>query len=170
MHMSKLFNGLASEGMLNDWAEILDWLFDDNRFSPDNGWTSGYVGAFIKKVKRIPNIGDSNYSYESIKKLNIPEHKTSTITIMHSKSDGESRDLVRHIRNGIAHGRATLSKPKGELHIEIRDINRQGDPVAYIFIPVNHLKLIFEAYKQVEKSKNNSLKKIRKIRLNIKNN
>ena len=109
--MSRLFNDLLSEGLIENWAGLLDWLFDDERFSSQRGWTSGYVGAFTKKVKRISKIGKGNYSYDSIKNLSFPNTKSSSIKMIHAKGDGEARDLVRHIRNGIAHGKTKISKP-----------------------------------------------------------
>ena len=157
--MSKLFHGLVSEGVLGTWAELLDWLFDDNRFSVENGWTSGYVGAFIKKVKRIPNLGNHNYQYGPIKDLNIPQTTPDGLTIIHAKGDGESRDLVRHIRNGIAHGKTELSKPNGELHIKILDFNNQGEQTAYIWMSITQLQLIYKAYAEVKKSKENARKR-----------
>lgn len=157
--MSKLFNKLDEEGLFNRWAKLLDWLFDDDRFSANKGWTSGYVGSFIKKVKRMPNLGNVNYVYDSIKNLSFSDYKPKTLTIIHAKGSGESRDLVRHIRNGIAHGKTSLSKPEGELHIEILDYNKQKEQTAYIFMPLKYIFLIYDIYMQVEKSKNNSIKK-----------
>ena len=150
--MSKIFHSLVSEGVFETWAELLDWLFDDNRFSKDDGWTSGYVGAFIKKVKRIPNFGSHNYQYGPIKDLNIPQNAPNGLTIVHAKGDGESKDLVRHIRNGIAHGKTELSKPNGELHIKILDFNNQGEQTAYMMMSITQLQLIYKAYAEVKKS------------------
>lgn len=160
--MSKLFNGLVSEGVLTDWAEILDWLFDDERFSEGRGWTRGFIGSFTKKIKRLPNLGENNYFYNAAKDLHFPESAPTTLTIMHTKGDSESRDLIRHIRNGIAHGKTTLSKPNGELHIEIVDYGKTKEQTAYMFMPVRYIFLIYEAYKQVEKSKNNAINKAKK--------
>lgn len=157
--MSKLFNGLVNEGLLNSWAEMLDWLFDDNKFSVENGWTSGYVGAFIKKVKHIHNFNDDNYQYDSIKNLKFPNAVKKGSIIIHSNGKGESRDLVRHIRNGIAHGKTKISKPKGELHIEIYDYNKEKQQTAYIFISLAQLQSIYKAYTEVKKSKENARKK-----------
>lgn len=56
--MGKLFNTLVNESLIEDWANILDWLFDDERFSSERGWTRGYVGNFTKKVKKLSKIGE----------------------------------------------------------------------------------------------------------------
>lgn len=157
--MSRLFNDLLSEGLIENWAGLLDWLFDDERFSSQRGWTSGYVGAFTKKVKRISKIGKGNYSYDSIKNLSFPNTKSSSIKMIHAKGDGEARDLVRHIRNGIAHGKTKISKPNSILHIEILDYNKQSEQTAYIYVPISCIFDIYNIYLEVEKSKNNSIKK-----------
>lgn len=157
-NMNKLFNNLVNEGLLNSWAEMLDWLFDDNRFSAEDGWTIGYVGAFIKKVKRMHNFKSNNYQYGAIKNLKFPSTDKREPIIIHSKGKGESRDLIRHIRNGIAHGRTKISRLKGELYIEIFDYNKDGQRTAYIFISLGQLQLIYKAYTAVKKSKENAKK------------
>lgn len=119
------------------------------------------MGSFTKKVKRLSQIGNNNYSYEAIKNLSFPSSKSKTIQIIHSKGEGEGRDLVRHIRNGIAHGKTEITKPKGILHIKILDYNKNGEQTAFIYIPLNHILEIYNAYQEVEKSKNNSIKKRR---------
>lgn len=123
--MGKLFNTLVNESLIEDWANILDWLFDDERFSSERGWTRGYVGNFTKKVKKLSKIGKKNYSYEAVKNLSFPNSKSKTIQTIHSKGDGEGKDLVRHIRNGIAHGKTEITKSKGILHIKILDYNKK---------------------------------------------
>lgn len=151
--MSNLFNKLAKENLLNDYAETIDWLFDDNRFSAQKGWTSGYVGAFIKYVKKMPNLGKDNYQYGSINSLKFPTIKNKDLITIHSKGVSESRDLVRHIRNGIAHGKTTLYKPKGELSIEILDYNKHGEQTAYIFMPLKHLMFFYNTYVFIKNKK-----------------
>ena len=71
--MGKLFNRLVDEGLYKDWASLLDWLFDDNRFQ---NWSSGYVGALTKKIKRLPQIGNNTYFYDCAKNLIFPSERT----------------------------------------------------------------------------------------------
>ena len=160
--MSNFFNDLATEGIIKNCAELLDWIFDDERFSSGRGWTSGYVGKFTKKVKKTLPVRKSNYSYDCIKNLSFPHGKPKSIKIIHAKGDSEARDFVRHIRNGIAHGKTNISKPKGELYIEILDYNKSGEQTAYIYIPLSCIFNIYNTYSEVEKSINNSIKKGRK--------
>lgn len=155
MTMSKLFHSLVSEGVFADWAELLDWLFDENRFPKEKGWTSGHVSAFTKRVKVKLGLKNANYTYDAACRISFPSNRPAEKTIMHSKGDGEARDLIRHIRNGIAHGKANLSKPNGELYIEIFDYNAQKTSktqTAYMFIPLESLFIICKTYLDAEKS------------------
>lgn len=160
--MSKLFLTFVENGFTETWARALDWLFDDERFSTERGWTSGYVGAFTKKIKKLPMIGKNNYSYDAIKNLDFSNIDSNNIQIIHSKGDTEGRDFVRHIRNGIAHGRNEVRKFNGTDYIRILDYNRKNEQTAFIYVPLSYILDIYKAYKDVEKSKNNSNNKRRR--------
>ena len=54
--MASFFRCLVSEQLIFDWAQVLDWMFDDNRFPTENGWNKGYISAFTKKVKSLNGI------------------------------------------------------------------------------------------------------------------
>ena len=149
--MGKLFGKLVDEGLYKDWPSILDWLFDDNRFQD---WSSGYVGALTKKIKRLPHIGKDTYYYDYAKNLVFPTKSTiHNVMIMMVKGDGEARDLIRHIRNGIAHGKTNVLKKNNELYIEIFDYSKDNKQSAYLFIPINYINQIHSLYQQVKKSK-----------------
>lgn len=157
--MSKLFHSLVSEGVFADWAELLDWLFDENRFPKEKGWTSGHVSAFAKRVKANLELKKADYTYDPACRISFPSSRPAVKTIMHSKGDGEARDLIRHIRNGIAHGKTNLSKPNGKLYIEIFDYNTQKTQTAYMFIPLESLFMICKTYLDTEKSFSGEKKK-----------
>lgn len=155
--MSNFFNRLVNEGLYNDWASLLDWLFDDNRFQ---NWSSGYVGSLTKKIKRLPLIGDKTYFYGSAKNINFPTNRTTKdLLIMMTKGDGEAKDLIRHIRNGIAHGKAALFKQNSRLYIEIVDFSKNGNQSAYLCIPIDYINKIHKLYQDVKKSKDKSQKR-----------
>ena len=161
--MAKLFERLVDEGRLNkqaalnEWALLLDWLFNDNKF---DHWSSGYVGSLSKKIKRLDNLGKSNYVYDTYKNLSYPNIGfNKTVKIVMTKSNGEAKDLIRHIRNGIAHGNTNVYKTKGKLFIEITDYNKRKQQTAYIYIPIEYVTRIHTLFKEVEKSKNNDNKK-----------
>ena len=148
--MAKLFDRLVNEGLYNEWASLLDWLLDDSRFEK---WSSGYVGSFTKKIKRLDGIGDNTYFYDSARNLRFPlKNDPKRLLIMMCMGDSEGKDLVRHIRNGIAHGKATISKYNGILYIEIIDYSKLNVQSAYMYMPVNFINQIHKIYTDVEKS------------------
>lgn len=159
--MGNLFTSLVYKGDFENWAILLDWLFDDNRFAQEKGWTSGYVSSFTKKVKRQLEIKDSNYAYGAARNIPFPSARPAEKTIMHSGGDGEGRDIIRHIRNGIAHGCTALSTQDRKLFIEICDYkdDKKKKQTAYLFVPVECLFIIHKIYTDMEKSFSNSKKK-----------
>ena len=118
--MNGVFQALRDEKQLNDWANLFDWLFDDDRFDERCGWTGGYIGAFTKKTKKLFENFGVNYNYARCKELTFCRTSNHTIAFF-SAGESEGRDLVRHIRNGIAHGRTVMQKINDELYIEIKD-------------------------------------------------
>lgn len=150
--MAKLFAELVSANLIKDWAGTLDWLFDDNRFDKDKGWNRGKVGAFTKKVKKQLGCGKNNYEYKLAKDVNFPKRSRRKKTVVHCRGDSEGRDLVRHIRNGIAHGKTEVRRNNDDLYIEIYDYNRSNQQTAYIFIPVNDILVIHQCYAEIEQS------------------
>lgn len=149
--MGKLFSRLVEEGLYKDWASLLDWLFDDNRFQ---NWSSGYVGALTKKIKRLPYIGNDTYFYDSAKNLVFSKERTArNVLIMMTKGDGEAKDLIRHIRNSIAHGKTNVFKQNSELYVEIVDCLKNGNQSAYMYMPINYINKIYKLYQDVKKSK-----------------
>lgn len=151
--MSKLFVRLVNEGLYEEWASLLDWLFDETRFK---GWGPGYIGALTKKIKKLPRIGEKTYFYGCAKNMHFPEIvKEKSLMIMMTKHDCEAKDLIRHIRNGIAHGNTQIHRIEGELYIEIIDCSKNGKQTAYICIPINYINQVYKLYQEVKKSSEN---------------
>ena len=153
--MEKIFETLVDENLYKEWAPLLDWLFDDDKFV---GWTSGYVGSLSKKIKRLEGIGKKNYIYEKYTNISFPkEHSRETMKVIMVKGSGESKDLIRHIRNGIAHGRYNLFRKEGKLYIELLDYS--NNQTAYICIPLSYIKSIHILFIEIEKSRKNDRNK-----------
>lgn len=151
MKTSKLFVDLVDNGLINSWGNLLDWLFDDQKF--DN-WTPDLLKKYIKKLKRLPNLSNSNYKYDFSINLPFPKKMTrQKIKFLSGKHDGEARDWVRHIRNGIAHGKTRIIKEPDELWIEIKDYNKSGNQTAYIYFPISYICKTYELYKEIDKLK-----------------
>ncbi|MBQ7265580.1 MAG: hypothetical protein IJS61_05725 [Firmicutes bacterium] len=149
--MSKFFNNLVNIGLLNDWATILDWLFDDNKFDSKK-WSSGYVGSFSKKIKKFDYIGKNNFIYD--KRDNILFQNTidkeNPIIIKMIRGDSAGKDFVRHIRNGIAHGCNSFHVIKEKTYIKILDYNRKKEQTAYIIIPIEYIEQLYNIYASIE--------------------
>ena len=114
--MGKFFINLQNYNLYKDYSCVLDWLLNDNRFLPEEGWTSGYVGSFTKKVLKLPHINENNYKYGARKSLSFNSKNQMMIII--SSNQGQGKDFVRHIRNAIAHGNVKLSNIKSLFWIE----------------------------------------------------
>lgn len=149
--MSKLFVNLVNNGLINSWASLLDWFFDDDKF---DGWTPYLLGRYTKRLKKMPGIGDNNYQYDAIKNLSFPKRITKQkIKVLSGRNSGEAKDWVRHIRNGIAHGKTRTIKEPDELWIEIKDYNKSGDQTAHMYFPISYIFKTFEIYKEIDKQK-----------------
>lgn len=149
--MSKLFVNLVNNGLIDSWASLLDWFFDDEKF---DGWTPYMLRRYIKRLKKLPGIGENSYTYGAVKKLSFPKRLTSMkIKVLSGQNSGEAKDWVRHIRNGIAHGKTRLIKESDELWIEIKDYNKSGDQTAYMYFPISYIFRTFETHKELDKQK-----------------
>lgn len=149
--MSKLFINLVNNNQINSWAPLLDWLFDDGKF---NCWSPYLLGRYIKRLKELVGLGENNYKYGTSRNLSFPKRLTKRkIKIVSGRHDGEAKDWVRHIRNGIAHGNTRLIKESDELWIEIKDYNKSGTQTAYMFFPTNYIFRTFDIYKVIDKQK-----------------
>ena len=84
-----------------------------------------------------------------------------------SKSESFARDLIRHIRNGIAHGESTVCNVDSELYIEVIDYSdKTKSPekqTAYLFIPLSYVTQFYKLYDDINKSIMNTTKKDRKL-------
>ena len=161
--MSNFFNQLVSENLISDWASTLDWLFDDLKFSRERNWNRGYTGFFTKRVRQIPGLNDKSecFIYSKIKHSDFPNQikgrrrKRSTL-IMISQGDSIARDLIRHIRNGIAHGQTQIYKVKEELYIEIIDYSDKSKTpekqTAFICIPLTYVTHFYKIYSEINTS------------------
>lgn len=85
--------------------------------------------------------------------LKFPSRRSSKrIEMLIGKESSEARDLLRHIRNGIAHGNATVFCRDGEYYFEIIDFNlNRGLHTAYILFPVDYLMSIYNIYWSIQK-------------------
>ena len=67
-----------------------------------------------------------------------------------SSSGSLGVDLVRHIRNGIAHGNADLYTANTLDFIEVKDFGLKGQ-TAFIAVPLSYLFSIYRIYREIER-------------------
>lgn len=140
---------------ISEWVNIIDWIFED-KFQGEN-WSSGYVGQFIKRVKKLNGISKNNYNYESACKIIFPNGRSrKRILIQLGNGNGESRDLLRHIRNAVAHNNASIFNRQGNYYFQFIDFaSDKKTQTAYILFPIEYLKTIYDIYKDVEQKVKN---------------
>ncbi|MBQ2898409.1 MAG: hypothetical protein IJE28_01525 [Oscillospiraceae bacterium] len=172
--MGNLFSNLVSENLLLEWGNVLDWIFDDSKFSDEHNWNSGYVGQFTKKVKTLKGLSEENFLYQKIQPKDFPNQKDKKAkkqngnppVVMMQNGNSAARDLVRHIRNGIAHGRTKTYKVADKICIEITDFSdktlKPEKQTAYIRIPISYITEMYKIYDEIEKSIRNTKEKDRK--------
>ena len=157
--MATFFSNLLNIGELNKWASLLDWLFDGDKF---NNWDPNKVTRFTKRLKNQLGLGDYNYIHASYKNLTFPKRlKKGEVIVISGSQLSEGKDLVRHIRNGIAHGNARIISDNG-YWIELKDFKmskrnkteqKENNQTAYIYFPIEYVFKIFDLYKEIKKQK-----------------
>ena len=160
--MGKFFSQLISQALISEWANTLDWLLDDARFSAENGWEQGKVGNFTKKVKKLPGF-PKNFAVGTSKELKLKSIKTvwkavNGPVVKIIRGDSEGKDLIRHIRNGIAHGRTEMHPVGSEVYIEIFDYNSKKQRTAYVLLPLSYIPKLYQIYHEIEKGMQQSRK------------
>ena len=147
--MSKLFTELVNEGLFNEWASLLDWFFDEKKF---DGWSRNQVGKLTKEIKKLPDI--QNYQYDRLKRLPFKKYKSYkgiNIIVGQGKNPSQAKDLIKHLRNGIAHGNARIKKHGAILWIKLDDFNLDGKQTAYIYIPISYIFKIYNLFMEIDK-------------------
>ena len=146
-----LFNQLLEMGLIEEWVPVLDWLLNDSRFSVECGWNKQKKTSFTNKIKSQffkdcwMTTNSKNANWETRPEM------THCVNMIDSKSIGEC--FVRHIRNGIAHGRIKITKQNEDIIFEIYDYNifkHVKKQTAYIKMPIRELINIYELYMEIQ--------------------
>lgn len=147
-----LLEKLQNAGLLNNLVKPIDWLLAENHFGQESGWDSVKVGRFTKRIKRL-DVFPSQYEHSAAKSINFPlssrpSDKKATIKL--GKKDSEARDLIRHMRNSIAHSNADLVKLPDGYHLEMRDYTTGGKQTAYLLVKLELLEAAYGLYGEIE--------------------
>ncbi|MBQ6504249.1 MAG: hypothetical protein IJI57_10095 [Flexilinea sp.] len=154
--MGTFFQDLKIISNDQEWCKVLDWLFDDLRFSDNIGWSKEKSQKYTIKIKDKKNLSkfENNYFFLPLKKIDYKSlihsyrKKNFPLIILHKGKDGESKGIIRHIRNGIAHGNAQIIVQESP-YIEVTDINKDKQQTAYIYIPLSYIKDFFDYYREI---------------------
>ena len=154
----RLFSKLDEHNLFSTYAAALDWILSDGKFSVNLWDNKNKVQAFTKAFHRMEGDSQSRIHYESKRETTFPQlgeyrqHQLFTFYI--AKGNSEARDLIRHIRNGIAHGNIHVHALDGELIVELLDFGKESNQpdgqTAYMVFPLRFLNDIFELYQQKE--------------------
>lgn len=169
--MAKFFSTLHREQIIGSWIETLDWLFDDQKFSEAYNWNRGYLSNYTKRVKKLKGIADNKNIVYPGDASQFPDCTTNrtrkrSIYIMMTAGDSFTKDLIRHIRNGIAHGSAVVYKYGEKTFLEITDFSDNSKSVikktAFINIPLEFVLDLYRLYCDINNSVLNTKEKDRK--------
>lgn len=158
----KLFSALLKKKEFSHYADTLDWLLSDNKFKK-SVWDQQKVQQLTKSIYKIKGFSRDRLIYRSKKTLIFPKRgdylKYQSFTFYVARGESIAKDLIRHIRNGIAHGNITLHDIKGNLIVELLDFGKESKQsdgqTAYMVFPLYFLNDLYSLYRKkdcVEKS------------------
>lgn len=142
------FRDLVQNNLIDEWAENIDWLLNDKKFDK---WNKNNKTHFTKVVKNLLHSNSIDYDKFKIDELKTLKPKTFKYAYINS-NESEGIDLVRHIRNGIAHGNCNIKK-NGDLYLAIIDYNSKNNVTARLSIPIDLIKNLRILYKKNIKKK-----------------
>lgn len=172
--MSKFFRKLYETGQIDEWVDVLDWLFDDNRFSQKNNWDSKKSEQLTKSMGNKNNLSKSK---NTIKEINInlesfpqPGNSYSPIIIIENKKARISEKIIRHIRNAIAHGNYCIIEYSDNLFIELLDFEPDKKTkiliqTAYIYIPLAFILDFYKSFVSIQSGTTGGKKKYKKKKI-----
>lgn len=144
------FRDLVSQSLIDEWAGNIDWLLNDNKFEK---WIKNDKIKYTKLIKNYLKNNSIDYRKLKIDELKSVKLKRNNYAYI-SSSESECIDLIKHIRNGIAHGNCTIKKEKNKvLYLVITDYNSSKKAItAKLSIPIDTISNIRLLYKKVKQN------------------
>lgn len=137
--MKKFFYDIHVYNLLDDYAEILDWLFNDLKFDK---FTKSDKSKFTKMITTFLRNNNINFAFD-LRLNELSECGKDSIRIQ--QGDSKSVLLMKKLRNGIAHGKARIKIYNGTKYIFMSDL----ESGYYINIPLNYLNNFYVMYLSV---------------------
>lgn len=138
--MSKIFSTLVNYGLIDDYAEIIDWLQEDSKFEK---WDKNRKSSLTKKIKNY--IRTNKIVLEEKEITNIPKRECIYIR----SNNSWSVDLLKKIRNIISHQNAKICKQKKEYYIS--GIYKKNNVEIVLNVPLIFLKECHKLFKKTSK-------------------
>ena len=150
--MPDLLRTLKKHKLLEEYIDDLDWYLNGKHFSSDIVWNKTRKASFTRKINKK---FEKSERYEKGNQKDLcfekASHHSKRIHIFFTDGNGVGASIIKHIRNGIAHGNCSVYFPKGEPFIEIYDFNSKKDQTAYMYFPLRYVHEIADLYKITEK-------------------
>lgn len=155
----RFFSILNEYHLFERYAEALDWLLSEGKFEKSIWDNGNKVKAFTKAIYKLNRFSKEHFHYDAKKNIQFPTKGTykqyNVPTIFMSRGESEGRDLIRHLRNGIAHGNVDVFFLNNEPILELLDFgkedNQKGSQTAYYVIPLHYIIDLSNIYFQKEK-------------------
>lgn len=147
--MPNLLTSLEKRNLLLDYTHTIDWYLNGGFYRPNIRWTAVKKSSFTKRVKNDLGIRKKQNKDAGYEPCN---HRSKKKKYVYTVGNGEGESLLKHIRNGIAHGNCELFFPGRTPFIEIKDFTDETrrHQTAYIYMPLENLKTIVSIYKQLD--------------------
>jgi len=150
--MTIFFQTIGSRQDYKKWLLLIDWIINEEKFIE---WPQQKVSLLTKQIKQIEEIKLAGITNAKNGK-GFPNRQPRKTKIVISGKHG-AKELIKHIRNSIAHGNAEFKTCNTVKYILLKDYytdsrgnHKKGDYSAYIFIPENVLFKIQDIYDTVK--------------------
>ncbi len=142
------FEQLQAKNLISSWIAILDWLFDGQRACTFKKRSKEEKTLRMEDVKKLPYFKSENWVVASGKNQQWSETRTNNFCVKMVGTDSSSEALIRHIRNGIAHGTCFIITQNGVDMLEITDYKTDERNVitAYIWIPIEAMQDLYDIH------------------------
>ena len=156
--MSGILTNILNKENYHLASQVIDWLVDDEKFSAEK-WGKGESIKMTKQMKNLTGFSSKHYHQGQISKISFPRTPLDHFAIHMQCDSAECKELIRHIRNGFAHGNVKLRKINGEKYLEIIDWGKsdKNDKVsrqtALLLFHISFVVDLYNLYERIRKTK-----------------
>lgn len=147
--MDQFFSFIESHSLYPDLSSSLDWLFDESKFD-NSHWSSMRKGLLSSSIRDKLFPKPNSFQIKSTQDIEShPSENTQTVPPF-ALFTGKVLcvDLIRHIRNGIAHGHSTCYTENNTHYMKLQDFHN-AKLTAYIEIPILDITALHKLYVEI---------------------